>query len=97
MHPPYSAPLVDTARSRAIAAALTAAGALDRRQLARLVHADLWGPGRFSPAVREAVAQRKVRRTGRGMYALSRSATGTGEETPPHDRAQHGDGTGEQP
>jgi hypothetical protein len=32
--------------------------------------ADLWGPGRFSSALRAAAAQGKVRRTGRGLYAL---------------------------
>jgi hypothetical protein len=34
------------------------------------VHADLWGPGRFAPALNDAVARGKVRRTGRGLYAL---------------------------
>jgi hypothetical protein len=69
MHPPYTAPLTDTARDREISeivATLAGAGPIERRQLARLVHADLWGPGRFSPALHKAVAQGKVRRTGRG-------------------------------
>lgn len=80
-----------------LVAALAGTDPLERRQLARLVHADLWGPGRFSPALGEAVAQREVRRTGRGMYALSPGATGVGDEAPPSDRARHGDGTSEQP
>jgi hypothetical protein len=62
MHPPYIAPLVDTARDREISeivATLAGAGPIERRQLARLVHADLWGPGRFSPALHKAVTQGK--------------------------------------
>jgi Major Facilitator Superfamily len=86
MHPPYSVPLIDTARDREvdeITAALAGAGALDRRRLAGLVHAHLWGPGRFSPALREAVAQGKVRRTGpgRGLYSLAPGAPDPGELT----------------
>ena len=40
-----------------IVAALAGAGTLERRRLARLVRADLWGPGRFSSALRAAVVQ----------------------------------------
>jgi hypothetical protein len=79
MLPPYTAPLVDTARGREveeITAALAGAGTLERRQLARLVHADLWGPGRFTPALWQAVAQGEVRRTGRGRYAPAAGAPG---------------------
>jgi hypothetical protein len=98
--PVYAVPLIDAARDREIgeiAAALAGAGTLERRQLARLVHADLWGPGRFSPALREAVVQGKVRRTGRGLYALMPGAPGPGDGSPPADHAQHGDGTGQRP
>jgi len=98
MPPVYAVPLIDTARDREvgeIAAALASAGTLERRQLARLVHADLWGPGRFSSALREAVVQGKVRRTGRGLYALMPGATGPSNDPPPADDAQHGDGTRE--
>ena len=87
MYPAYVAPLIDTARDREvdqIAAALADAGAVERRQLAQLVHADLWGPGRFPSALRQAVMQGKVRRTGRGLYALAPSTPG---EDPPPDRA----------
>jgi hypothetical protein len=66
--PVYAVALIDTVRDREvgeIAAALASTGTLERRQLARLVHAELWGPGRFSSALREAVVQCKVRRTGR--------------------------------
>jgi MFS family permease len=100
MPPVYAVPLIDTARDREvgeIAAALANAGTLERRQLARLVHADLWGPGRFSSALREAVVQGKVRRTGRGLYALVPGATGPSNDPPPADHAQHGDGTRERP
>jgi hypothetical protein len=72
-------------------------GTLERRQLARLVHADLWGPGRFTPAMRQAVAQGKVRRTGRGRYAPVPGAPGPGDHPLPADRASHGSGTGERP
>jgi hypothetical protein len=74
MFPPYSIPLVDTARGReveAIVAALAGEGPLERPQLARLVHAGQWGPGRFPPALRQAVAQGKVHRTSRGLYTLA--------------------------
>jgi MFS family permease len=81
---PYSAPLIDTARSREveeIVTALAGEGSLERRQLARLVHAELWGPGRFTPALRQAVAQGKVHRTGRGLYALATSAQDPGDNS----------------
>jgi hypothetical protein len=98
MPPVYAAPLIDTARDREveeIAAALAGAGALERRRLAQLVHADLWGPGRFSPALREAVVQGRVRRTGRGLYALVPGAPDPGNDLTADD-ARHGDGTGHQ-
>ena len=97
MYPAYVAPLVDTARDREvgeIVAALGSAGPAERRQLAGLVHAGLWGPGRFPPALRQAIAQGKVRRTGKGLYALAPSP---GDGPPPADRAQHGDPAGERP
>jgi hypothetical protein len=74
MHPAYVAPLIDTARDhevQEIAAALGSAGPIERRQLAGLVHADLWGTGRFSPALHQAVTQGRVRRPGTGLYALA--------------------------
>jgi hypothetical protein len=73
--------------------ALVGAGPLERRQLARLVRADLWGPGRFPAALRAAAVQGKVRRTGRGLYALVPGAPAPGDDPPPPD-AQHGDRTG---
>jgi hypothetical protein len=100
MPPVYAVPLIDTARDREvdeIAAALASVGTLERRQLARLVHADLWGPGRLSSALREVVVQGKMRRTGRGLYALMPSATGPSNDSPPADDARHGDGIRERP
>jgi hypothetical protein len=88
MHPPYSVPLIDTARDREVAeitAALAGAGTLERRQLARLVHANLWGPGRFSSALRAAAVQGKVRRTGRGLYTLVPGTPGSDDDSPPAD------------
>ncbi|MGZ4318503.1 MAG: MFS transporter [Gaiellaceae bacterium] len=52
----------------AIARALEEEGPADRRRLAQLVHARFWGPGRFSQALDEAVAEGHVRRTGRSRY-----------------------------
>jgi hypothetical protein len=98
MLPPYSAPLIDTARGREIdeiLAALSSAGTIERRRLAQLVHAGLWGPGRFTPALREAVAQGKVRRTGRGLYALAPAAPGPGQDPPPDDPTPPADAAGE--
>jgi hypothetical protein len=100
MHPPYAAPLIDTARGREvdeILAALSGVGSVERSRLARLVHAELWGPGRFSTALREAVAQGKVRRTSRGQYALVPPAPVPDQDPPPADQAQHGDETTERP
>ncbi len=77
-----------TARDReidAIAAILAGSGILERPQLARLAHAELWGPGRFSAALREAVARNRVRRTGPGQYALGPAAPRPGDAQPPAD------------
>ena len=51
-----------TARSPAICQALDEHGPTDRRELARLVGARYWGPGRFRAAVREAVGEGYARR-----------------------------------
>jgi hypothetical protein len=48
-------------------------GPTERRNLARLVGARHWGPGRFRGALQEAVSEGRVRRTGRGTYAPTRS------------------------
>jgi hypothetical protein len=46
----------------AIARALAEHGATTRDELARLVGARYWGPGRFAPALREAIAEGRARR-----------------------------------
>jgi MFS family permease len=66
-----------------ITSAMADAGPIERRQLAGLVHAGLWGPGRFPAALRAAVTQGKVRRTGRGLYALAPTAPSPGDDPPP--------------
>ena len=59
----------------AIVSALENDGPADRRKLAQLVHARFWGPGQFSQALDEAVAEGRVRRTGRSRYeAVGRPA-----------------------
>jgi hypothetical protein len=80
---PVSAPVDDTDYEHEveiIARALDERGPTERRELARLVGARYWGPGRFRSALREAVDEGRVRRVSRGTYA------------PAGDRA--GDGTG---
>ncbi len=44
-------------------------GSANRRELRRRVRARYWGPGRFQAALREAVAEGRVRRLGGGEYA----------------------------
>jgi hypothetical protein len=52
----------------AIARALDEHGATDRRDLARLVGARYWGPGRFRAALREAVDEGRARRVSRSSF-----------------------------
>jgi hypothetical protein len=47
-------------------------GTLDRAELARVVGARSWGPGRFSAALGEALREGRVRRAGRGRFAAGR-------------------------
>jgi MFS family permease len=53
----------------AIAATVAEHGPIERNQLARLVGARYWGPGRFQRALRRAVAAGRARRVGRTTYA----------------------------
>jgi MFS family permease len=57
----------------AIVAALEREGPADRRTLARRVRAGRWGPGRFSEALSEAIAEGSVRRIGRGRFEAAES------------------------
>jgi MFS family permease len=52
-----------------IARAVETNGLTDRRNLARLVGARRWGPGRFHGALEEALAEGRIRRAGRSTYA----------------------------
>ena len=63
------APEVLDREIEALAGALEEHGTLDRRELARLVGARYWGPGRFRAALREAVADGQVRRVSSATYA----------------------------
>jgi hypothetical protein len=47
-------------------------GTTDRAELARLVGARSWGPGRFSLSLREAVISGRVTRVGRSSFAPAR-------------------------
>ncbi len=53
----------------AIAQALDEHGETDRRELARLVGARYWGPGRFPLALREAIDEGRARRVSRSTLA----------------------------
>jgi MFS family permease len=64
-----------------IAVALDEHGSANRRELRRRVGARYWGPGRFQAALRQAVAEGRVKRLPRGQLA---PATGSdGDATPP--------------
>ena len=58
----------------AIARALEEHGETTRTELARLVGARYWGPGRFRRALREAEADGLVRRVSRTTYARAGGA-----------------------
>jgi MFS family permease len=58
----------------AIASALEQDGPADRRTLSRRVRAQRWGPGRFSGALHEALAEGVVRRRGRLFEAVTQRA-----------------------
>jgi hypothetical protein len=52
----------------AIGRAVDEGGPVSRDELFRHVGARRWGPGRFRRALGEAVASRRIRRTGRGRF-----------------------------
>jgi hypothetical protein len=54
--------------------ALAEHGTTDRAQLARLVGARSWGPGRYPAALREAVASGRATRVGRSSFAPASSS-----------------------
>jgi hypothetical protein len=53
----------------AIARALDERGPTDREQLAELIGARYWGPGRFRAALGEAVDEGRAHRLSRNTYA----------------------------
>ena len=66
-----SAPITEVEFTREVGrieAALNEHGTLERRELARLVGARFWGPGRFPAALREAVESGRVRRVDRSRF-----------------------------
>jgi hypothetical protein len=67
-----------------VVAALRSAGGRARRdELTKRVNAAGWGPGRFAAALREAVAQGRVRQLGRGEYeAVEQPTTPPGSQQP---------------
>ncbi|HEY7927257.1 MAG: MFS transporter [Candidatus Dormibacteria bacterium] len=65
----------------AIGHAVDDAGVIDREQLARRVGAARWGPGRFTRALREAVAEGRIRRVARNSYG-PRGATAGAVDQP---------------
>jgi hypothetical protein len=52
---------------------------VERRELERLVRSRVWGPGRFSGALHEAIAEGHVRRVGRSRYEAVGGRTGSQE------------------
>jgi MFS family permease len=73
-HMAVSAPLRDVAFDREmelIEHALAENGPVERRELARLVGARFWGPGRFAGALRRAVESGRARRVSRTRFGPS--------------------------
>ncbi len=69
---PVSAPITElefTREVQRIEQALAEHGPTERRELARLVGARFWGPGRFPAALREAVLSGRARRIDRTHFA----------------------------
>src|SRR5690606_31724545 len=76
---PVSAPVDDAELDREIdiiARALDEHGTTSRRELARMVGARYWGPGRFRTALREAIYEGSVRRVSRATVAPARLEDG---------------------
>jgi MFS family permease len=76
-----SSPTVPVGFEREVAAIEVALarrdGPTDRRELARLVGARFWGPGRFPAALRAAVASGHARRVSRNRFAAGDGRTST--------------------
>ena len=80
---PASAPFEEVSLDREVEIidrALQDRGTANRRELARRVGARYWGPGRFRAALREAVAEGRVKPLRRDQFA---PVTGTEEHREP--------------
>lgn len=65
----------------AIRRVLDAHGSTERSELARLVGARYWGPGVFGAALREALAEGRIRRLSRTTFAPGHSDSDRGDES----------------
>jgi plasmid stabilization system protein ParE len=68
----FAGPITEVDYEREVSAiehALANRGPTERRELARLVGARFWGPGRFPAALREAVESGRARRISRTASA----------------------------
>src|SRR5215218_5286272 len=90
-----SAPVTEHEFSREVARieqALAEHGPTERRELARLVGARFWGPGRFPAALREAVESGRARRIDRNRFGpADGESTGRfqrGAEQPDQERSR---------
>jgi hypothetical protein len=70
----------------AIEHALDEHGPTHRRELARLVGARYWGPGVFSAALHEALAEGAVRRLSRTTFAAADSGSGSDDRVGENER-----------
>jgi MFS family permease len=77
-YPPATAERVLDSEIEGIGRAVDDAGTIDRDELARRVGAGRWGPGRFHNALREAVAEGRVRRLARNTYGAAGRGAGNG-------------------
>jgi MFS family permease len=74
--------VLDREVDRIVAALEQEGRPVDRRELERLIHARVWGPGRFSRALNEAVAEGHVRRVGRSRYQAVGGRDAAGARAP---------------
>jgi hypothetical protein len=78
---PVSAPVTEVEFTREverIEQVLSEHGPTERRELARLVGARFWGPGRFPAALREAVLSGRARRIDRTRFGPAGQPAGSG-------------------
>ena len=96
---PVSAPIAAVGLEREVAAierALAEHGPTERRELATLVGARFWGPGRYAAALRAAVATGHAKRLSRTRFGPGRNCGWVGQRGPPR-RVQGGQPPARQP